>query len=94
MNTVKFQRTGRTHLLKIHPEFFRAQVDGTKRFEIRKDDRLYTVGDLLQLNEWDPKLQDFTGKRVMRVVTYIVKGGHFGIDPEYVVMGTAAVENT
>lgn len=44
----------RTHDLKCWPPFFQAVVDGTKTFELRKDDRHYRVGDILLLREWEP----------------------------------------
>lgn len=37
------------HELKTWPDFFRDVADGRKKFEIRKDDRDYKVGDLLRL---------------------------------------------
>ena len=48
------------HRLKIMPEFFRAVTDGRKTFELRKDDRGFSVGDHLVLAEWDG--EDFTGR--------------------------------
>lgn len=42
------------------PEFFRAVTDGRKTFELRKDDRGFSVGDHLVLAEWDG--EDFTGR--------------------------------
>lgn len=44
-----------THQLKIWPQFFDAWRTGKKRAEIRKNDRDYRVGDVVVLNEWDPK---------------------------------------
>ena len=57
------------HILKIRPKYFQAVVAQTKRFEIRKNDRNYQVGDWLDLLEW----QDggFTGNSCLREVKYI-----------------------
>lgn len=44
----------KTHELKCWSESFVGIVDGKKRFEYRKDDRQYEVGDLLQLKEFVP----------------------------------------
>jgi len=42
------------HVLKIWPEFYREHAMGTRRFEIRKNDRGYDVGDLVVLQPYDP----------------------------------------
>ncbi|KJG26124.1 hypothetical protein UB37_01975 [Photobacterium iliopiscarium] len=39
------------HVVKTKYEFFNAVISGDKRFEIRKDDRDYRVGDFLSQNE-------------------------------------------
>lgn len=59
-----------THKLKIWPEFFEAILDGTKRFEIRKDDRGFAVGDILHLEEWNPESKSYTGRWCKVEVTY------------------------
>lgn len=58
------------HELKILPEYFVAVRDGIKKFEVRKDDRLYQVGDILHLREFDG--QEYTGREVKAEVTYIL----------------------
>ncbi len=63
--------TERVHDLKTWPQFFEALVDDIKRFEIRKNDRNYQVGDKLRLREWKPDTEEYTGREVGRVVTYI-----------------------
>lgn len=38
-----------THTLKTHPAPFQAVLDGSKRHEIRKADRPFAVGDVLEM---------------------------------------------
>ena len=40
------------HELKIKNEYLLAVIDGSKTFELRKDDRGYKVGDYLQLQSY------------------------------------------
>lgn len=60
------------HKLKILPEYFEAVIDGRKKFELRNADRNYNVGDILDMREYDPKTQTYTGRRVLCLVTYIL----------------------
>lgn len=60
------------HELKILPEYFEAVIDGRKKFEIRNNDRDYSVGDILDLREYDTKTSTYTGRRVLCLVTYIL----------------------
>lgn len=80
---------GNPHELKTWPFSFLAVLDGSKRFEVRKDDRGFLAGDWLQLNEYDPDTGTYTGRFLLRQVTYILRGGMFGIEDGYVVMSLA-----
>ena len=44
-------RSAKTHLLKISPNFFCDVESGVKRFEIRKNDRDFREGDSFVLQE-------------------------------------------
>jgi hypothetical protein len=67
----------KTHELKIWPEHFHEVAAGMKRFEVRKNDRDFGVGDVLRLREWSPGLAVadcpgcYTGREVFARVTYI-----------------------
>lgn len=64
------------HKLKCWPTYFQQVADGTKRFEIRKNDRDFKVGDTLHLEEWDPKAESgegaYTGRFEIATITYIL----------------------
>ena len=63
-----------THHLKIQPEYYEAVLAGTKRFEVRKDDRTprYAVGDTLILEEFADGA--YTGRDIAVFVDYIYRG--------------------
>ena len=77
----------RLKMLKILPEYFEAVSSGNKRFEIRKDDRNYQVGDHILLCEWDGK--EFTG-RFMSIdsIKYILRDcPDYGLKDGYCIFG-------
>ena len=73
------------HELKILPEYYKAQVEGKKNFEIRKNDRNYLIGDKLVLKEYDPKTDSFTGQSFVTEITFITD---YQQKEGYVVLGT------
>ncbi len=76
-----------THELKSWPRWFEPMKDRTKRFDIRKDDRQFEVGDILRLREWDPEHEEYTGRELTARVTYIIRaGGLIPITVGYCVM--------
>lgn len=75
----------KTHELKSWPEYFSATLHGRKKFELRRHDRDFHVGDELLLKEWDPEKPKgilipgdypkgvYTGREVLVRVDYIMK---------------------
>lgn len=63
----------KTHELKILPEYFAAVRAFKKTAELRVDDRDFRIGDQVLLKEWKPRKKEFSGKAVLRVVTYITR---------------------
>ena len=51
------------HELKIDPIYFDNILKGHKHFEIRKDDRNYTGGDIICLREYDRDTCKYSGRR-------------------------------
>ena len=72
----------KTHELKILPEYFTAVASGIKRFEIRKNDRGYNVGDILRLNEYENG--KYTGNVHVVEITYI---SDYAQQDNFVVLG-------
>ena len=74
------------HSLKTWPEFFQAVQEGRKTFELRLDDRGFRLGDVLVLQEWSAGT-GYTGREIRKRVSYILRGGGFGLSPDHVCMG-------
>ncbi len=100
MTPIEQVRESVTHELKCHPEPFQAVKRNEKRFEFRKDDRDYRVGDNLHLREWMPgsgwdndggNEGDYTGDECHRRVDYIIREG-FGIPNGYCIMSLSLLK--
>lgn len=84
------------HELKTLAQYWDAVACGAKNFEVRRDDRGFQRGDLLKLHRVD---QDdptrystkygtrFERRTLVKRITYVLTGGHFGIEAGYVVLG-------
>ncbi len=71
------------HEVKIRPEYYDPVLKGQKTFEIRYDDRGYSVGDSLLLKEWDES--GYSGRQSLYDIVYMLKD-FTAIAPGYVVM--------
>lgn len=58
---------------KIWPEYFRLIRSGKKKCELRLADFKLRPGDILVLDEWDPKKKKYTGKSLRRKVKGVTK---------------------
>ena len=76
----------KTHYLKTLPEYFKAVKDRTKNFELRINDRDFKVGDMLYLEEWSRDTSEYTGRRLVRKIEYILEGDSFGLRLGYAIM--------
>jgi hypothetical protein len=75
------------HELKTWPKAFEAVWNGTKRYELRKDDRGFKVGDRLDLREWDPDTGAYLGRHIVAQVINITRAGDFpGLQEGFCVM--------
>lgn len=77
------------HALKTTPPWYDDVASSLKPFEIRKDDRGYSVDDDLLLCEYIPEQDKFTGRATKARVSYLFRDdtGIPGLEPGYVIMG-------
>lgn len=62
---------------KSWPEYFEQVFSGKKKYDLRINDFDAKEGDVLVLEEWDPKTKKYTGRKIEKKITYI---GRFKID--------------
>jgi len=58
---------------KITPEYFDLVSSGKKKFEVRLNEFEIKEGDTLVLEEWDPKTKQYTGRKIEKKVSYVLK---------------------
>lgn len=78
----------KVHALKAWPHFFDALATGKKLFEVRRNDRHYKIGDLLQINKYDPSYGNVPGETPLSFeVTFVLDSEDFpAIMPGFVVL--------
>lgn len=81
------------HKLKIETQYFKQVISGEKTFEIRFNDRNYTVGDFLFLCEYDSVTRRSSGNSALASVTSICDDIRF-VKPGYVVMSIMVLSRT
>lgn len=75
------------HTLKIWPDFFADVISGAKKYEIRKNDRGFKLGDELILQEWNPHTAKFSGRSCVVRVVHITYGSD--LPPGVIALGVA-----
>lgn len=78
------------HELKIWTIPFEAVLDGSKRYEVRKADRPFLVGDDIILKEYIPEWNSYTGREIFGRITYITEAGMWGLPKDICVFGFKA----
>ena len=79
-----------THELKLIQPFFEDVFRNKKNFEVRKNDRNFKVGDRLKLIEFPSE----NPRYVLKDIEYILEGGQYGIEKDYVVLGLKEIPNS
>lgn len=79
------------HRVKCYSRWFAEVTAGSKQFEIRRNDRDYKVGDLLELNE--TRDAEYTGRAALYKITSVLPDTDFpdGIKSGFAVIGIEPV---
>lgn len=93
------------HVLKIEEKYYIDILRGVKTFELRKNDRDYKVGDLIQFEVKQEYIKDipdvsslnkgiyYTLQDDIFKIVYILKDAQrYGLDKDYCILGIKQVE--
>ncbi|MEM0465586.1 MAG: DUF3850 domain-containing protein [Candidatus Pacearchaeota archaeon] len=58
---------------KIWPEYFQQILNGKRNFELRLADFEIQEGDILVLEEYDPEINTYTGRKIKKKAKSIIK---------------------
>ena len=85
------QETGqKVHQIRLAKSYFDDVANGIKTFELRKNDRGYKKGDILEMMEFADGKN--TGRTVRVFVTYILED-YTGIEDGYCIMATKLMKD-
>lgn len=74
----------RSHELKIWPQHFADIASGLKRYEVRKNDRVFQLGDELHLREWDPEPATYTGRFCLVRIIHVTDSTSWDFIPNWI----------
>ena len=77
-----------THQIKLASMYYDDVVNGRKTFELRKNDRRYRVGDILEMREFKDGKE--TGRYIKAKITYMLED-YEGIKEGYCILGIRAL---
>ncbi|WP_329804995.1 DUF3850 domain-containing protein [Flavobacterium facile] len=80
------KKGNKIHNLKIKEEYAKAYFNGLKQWEIRKNDRDFKVGDIIEFNVIDKDII------YRREIIYLLEGGQFGIEKGYCILSLSGYE--
>jgi ribosomal protein S17 len=81
----------KTHFLKTINPYFGQVWDLNKKFEFRKNDRNFKIGDIVYLQEYYPLNKYFSGSEIKVKITSLLKDFE-GINKDYCVFSFSVIE--
>lgn len=86
--------------VKSWPYLFQAFIEGRKRHDMRDlRDRLYKVGDVMKLREFDQTIGEYTGREALAKITYITSNltpcamSSAALDNNFAILSIERVDN-
>lgn len=82
----------KTHHLKTIQPFFDEILSGDKQFELRKNDRDFKAGDTAWLEEYDSKLDAYSGRKIRCTICYVLTDFP-GLQKEYCIFAFSSIKH-
>ncbi|MEH0021002.1 MAG: DUF3850 domain-containing protein [Desulfobacter sp.] len=90
------------HLLKIDSDRLKEVAQNIKQYELRRYDRDYKVGDILELNETKYSACEvaygspliYTGISIYRKIVHVLQGPTHGLMADWVILSLAQLTQT
>lgn len=96
--TMRTTPPGVPHELKSWPDSFKNIWDGLKTYDVRKDDRVFIIGDKAKFREFQPhdplhlEIEGYTGRELIADIVYKTPGGNWGLPAGLCVIGLRVVD--
>jgi Domain of unknown function (DUF3850) len=87
------------HVVKSWPQFFSQLSAGARMHELRRNDRNYIEGDVLELREYDPNTREYTGRVCVVQITSITSAQQpcavstEGLHPDFCILSVRQKDN-
>lgn len=81
-----------THRLKTVNPYFDEVWKGTKKAELRLNDRDFRVGDEVYLQEYDLTFQEYLSREVRCVITHVLEN-YNGLHDQYVMFSFSVIQH-
>lgn len=82
------------HHLKVWPRYYDALADGSKRYEVRLNDRGFAVGHLLVFHKWDPDVGTYLDGPLLYAKVMGIAEDVPGLMEGYVIMDITEVRQS
>jgi ASC-1-like (ASCH) protein len=80
-----------THKLKTINPYYHDVLSGKKTFEVRRNDREYSIGDIIVLQEYDADTGKYSGRELSAWITYILDDERY-VREGYIIIGIEVLE--
>lgn len=79
------------HHLKVWPHFYDGLLDGSKTYEVRRNDRGFAVDDILVFHDWNQDTSTYTTRSLLYAKVLSILEDAPGLIDGYVILSLSEV---